>query len=258
MPTAVFTADVHLSRHDAERQGLWGRFLEGLRARASGGEEIELFVLGDLFEFWHEFLGRPHRRYAPVLEAIGSTVRSGIPVKLLAGNRDWLYGRGMAATGAEFLGNSIETDICGLRVYVSHGDELCTRDWSYQAWRRIARSWPLRALLGLTPRVVSFGLADLGMRLSKAHQRYKGLEALDIQASAAEGVAARGFDLVICGHVHVKGWRQLRPEGREAELITLPAWDGDEPVEVLELTSEGARFVDPFGGGGGGAGGAGG
>jgi len=246
MPTAVFTSDVHLSRRDAERQALWARFLCGLRSRAGAGEAMELYVLGDLFEFWHEFLGRPHRSYASVLDALRETVDAGVPVRLLAGNRDWLYGSGLAATGVEFLGNSLEAEICGLRVYASHGDELCTRDWSYQAYRRLVRSWPVRVALSLTPRTVAFGIAELGMLGSKIHKRYKGIDVLDIQAEAAAGVASRGFDLVVCGHVHSRGRREVGTAERRAELITLPSWEDDEPVEVLELSSEGASFVGPF------------
>ena len=246
MPTAVFTSDVHLSRRDADRQALWARFLDGLRSRAAAGEAVVLYILGDLFEFWHEFLGRPHRGYRPVLDAVRATVDAGIPVRLLAGNRDWLYGSGLAATGAEFLGDSVEAELCGLRVYASHGDELCTRDWSYQTYRRLVRSWPVRAVLGLTPATVAFGIAEFGMLGSKIHKRYKGMDVLDIQAEAAGGVASRGFDLVVCGHVHAKGRREVGTAERRAELITLPSWEDDEPVEVLELNSEGARFVAAF------------
>ena len=251
MQTAVFASDVHLGRRDTGGMERWARFLDVLASRARAGERVELYVLGDLFEFWHEFLGMPHRLYRPVLEAVGRTVEAGCPVKLLAGNRDFLFGRGVAACGAELVGTVFEGELCGRRVYASHGDELCTRDWRYQLWRRLVRSFVVRGALAVTPRTAAFALADLARAASRLEKSVKGLNVLDIQEAAAGAVAARGFDLVVCGHVHVKRRVSVGPEGGEAELITLPAWCEDYDPEVLELSAEGAAFADPFGGEGG-------
>jgi UDP-2,3-diacylglucosamine hydrolase len=244
--SAVFTSDLHLAAGRPARTGRFVNMLMRMASRSDTGERSDLWLLGDVFEFWHEWLTIPPRRFRPVTEAVARAVRSGCRVRILAGNRDFLLGRGFARTGAEVIRGPVSTSVGALRICASHGDELCTLDRRYQFWRGIVRSLPVRALASLAPTPLAFAAARVFMAMSEGEKERKGLAVLDIQDAAAAEVAARGFDLVVAGHVHTAARRGIFPEGsggRRAELITLPAWTDDAEPQVLVVTPSGARFA---------------
>ena len=236
-PPILFAADVHWCAPHAPKEkaanagkaaptGIFGRFLGALREQARAGPAPTLYILGDLFDFWHEHGGRTFSFYDAHLEALSATVQSGVRVNLIYGNRDFGYRKALQrATGVRVLGDRAELRLGPRRALLQHGDLLCTRDWRYQLYRRVIRSLPARALMGLVSLRRAARIAQGMMRTSEAEVNRKGERVTRIVDAAVAAEHGRGFDLVICGHVHRLQRRAVAGAPPGAELITLGAWE---------------------------------
>ncbi|QDU84942.1 Cytidylate kinase [Planctomycetes bacterium Pla163] len=129
-----------------------------------------LIVLGDLFEYW---IGKGQANSAGgtrCLAALSELAGSGTRILVVPGNRDFLLGASDARRGGftlladGFVGVAQDRS----RTLVLHGDELCTRDTSYQRLRRVVRSGPVRWLARTLPTAASSAIA---MRLREASTR---------------------------------------------------------------------------------------
>jgi UDP-2,3-diacylglucosamine hydrolase len=245
-PTLIFAADVHWQAGDADPTGPFGGFLAALADRARAGADLTLYILGDLFDFWHERAGNAFAFYAEHLAALRATVEAGVPIRVLFGNRDFSYRRALQrATGAEVRGDRDELNLNGHdrephRLLLVHGDQLCTRDHRYQAYRRVIRSRPLRTIMGLIPMSFAAKLAR-GMRNASEYEvARKGDGVTGIVDDAVAAEHAKGFATVICGHIHRPGRRSVTGAPDGAELITLGAWEKGEGSYV---EYDGATFT---------------
>ena len=132
---ALFISDLHLSPARPALVAAFDAFCAG-PARVAAA----VYVLGDLFDAW---IGDDQLREplaAHVAAALRAVAAAGVPVAVMAGNRDVLLGRDFAdaAARAALLPERIVVDVAGAPTLLLHGDELCTGDVAYQRYRAIA------------------------------------------------------------------------------------------------------------------------
>lgn len=231
---SLYISDLHLSD---ERPEANERFFAFMESEAPGAGE--LFVLGDLFEYWvgdddlddafHAIVAAFFRRYTG----------AGGKLFVLHGNRDFLMGeRFAAATGAVLLSDP------ALRgeTLLMHGDTLCTDDLDYQAWRHTARSenWQREFLarpLAERRRLVR-GLREKSKEVIQA----KAAEIMDVNEQAVrEALRVHRATRLVHGHTHRPGHHVLEVDGRRCERWVLPDWYG--AGGYLEIAPEKARLV---------------
>lgn len=231
---SLYISDLHLSD---ERPEANERFFAFMESEAPGAGE--LFVLGDLFEYWvgdddlddafHAIVAAFFRRYTG----------AGGKLFVLHGNRDFLMGeRFAAATGAVLLSDP------ALRgeTLLMHGDTLCTDDLDYQAWRHTARSesWQREFLarpLAERRRLVR-GLREKSKEVIQA----KAAEIMDVNEQAVrEALRVHRATRLVHGHTHRPGHHLLEVDGRRCERWVLPDWYG--AGGYLEIGPEKARLV---------------
>jgi UDP-2,3-diacylglucosamine hydrolase len=222
MEQVFFASDVHWRATEDDPVGAFGRFLEELAERAHPRARPTLFVLGDLFDFWWEQRGRILPFYEPHIAALRQATEAGVRIRLLFGNRDFTMRDALPRLcGVEVLGDRAEIEAGGKRVSMQHGDLLCTDDRRYQRYRRVIRSGPAKALMRLVPMSRVEAVVERMRRASRAEIERKPAGSMSVVDDAVVAELARGFDVVICGHVH-------RPERRPVaggELIVLGPWD---------------------------------
>ena len=211
-----FASDVHWQ--PGGPTGAFGRFLAELGEKARE-QPVTLYILGDLFDFWWE---RGHRylpAYRRQVESLRQATGRGVRVVLLFGNRDFTLGRALPSScGVEVAGDRAE--VGGRRLSLQHGDLLCTDDRRYQRYRRVIRSVPARALMRLVPMSRVEAIVARMRRASEAEIERKPAGSMSVVETAVEAELARGFDVVVCGHVHRPEQRTLRG----GELVTLGPW----------------------------------
>lgn len=224
-------ADLHLD----PRQPLPWRAFEDWLATLAGAPA--LLVLGDLFEYW---IGPGQGRdpaYAGLLDALRARARSGTALHFLRGNRDFLLGPDFEAAveGRLHPDGLVGRTSAGLRVLFLHGDELATRDRSYQRLRRVLRSRAVRALAHAAPTGLAAAAARALRGKSERAVAAKSAAYVELQAGAAAAFsAANRATHVVCGHAH-----RYRAEMLEdgARWIVLDAFGGAR--DVLRVTDGG-------------------
>ena len=238
MASSLFVSDLHLSEERPEANERFIAFVEGTAREAAA-----LYVLGDLFEYWigDDDLGEPFN--AVMAGFFAGLVRSGVPVFLMHGNRDFLMGeRFCRATGAQLLADPAVVDLGGVKTLLMHGDTLCTDDLDYQGWRRTARSpaWQQEFLsqpLEARRRTVG-ALRDKSREVIQA----KPAEIMDVSDDAVRDAFRRhGVTRLIHGHTHRPGHHEHDVDGRRCERWVLPDWYG--PGGYLEVSGTRPRLV---------------
>jgi UDP-2,3-diacylglucosamine hydrolase len=220
---ALFISDLHLSEERAAANERFIAFLEG-EARSAGA----LYILGDFFEYWigDDDLEAPFN--AVIAGLLRGLTRSGVPVYLMHGNRDFLLGEGFCrATGAVLLPDPSVVEVQGEKTLLVHGDTLCTDDHDYQAWRRVARSQEWQRDFLARPREERRRMI-LGLReKSKAVIEAKPADIMDVNDGAvAAALRAHGVRRLVHGHTHRAGRHQHQVDGRPCERWVLPDWYG--------------------------------
>src|SRR5258708_15936331 len=137
----LFISDLPLS---SSRPGINQVFFQFLRER--GVRAPDLYILGDLFEYWagDDDIGDPFN--AKVVAALAECARGGTRILVMHGNRDFLFGPAFArASGAQLVDDPVVLDLFGKKTVLTHGDALSTHDPEYQAFRPQlpSESWKL-------------------------------------------------------------------------------------------------------------------
>lgn len=221
MTATLFISDLHLS---PERPGAAASFRRFLSERAI--EADALYILGDLFEAWvgDDDLASPF--HAEIAAALKQLARSGVPIRFLAGNRDFLAGAGLAAAaGLELLEDPCRVDLYGTPTLLAHGDAWCTDDARYQAFRAQVREPAWRAEFLAKPLAERHALAAALRERSEQAKAGKRPEIMDVNADAvANAFRLHAVRRIIHGHTHRPARHVQEVDGRVCERWVLPDW----------------------------------
>jgi UDP-2,3-diacylglucosamine hydrolase len=225
----LFVSDLHLDASAPEGIAQFIAFLDGEARNAAA-----LYILGDLFEAW---VGDddPEPARDSVCLALHRFTESGTPCFILRGNRDFLLGVGFERrTGCQLLPDPVLLERGSLRVFVSHGDPLCTADHSYQEFRTMVRNPAWQARYLRLPLGTRRALAETARRGSKAHTERQQARIMDVHPDAvAEAFRVSGTTLMIHGHTHRPAVHTVQTELGTARRIVLGDWYGNGSYLVL-------------------------
>jgi len=205
MKNIYFIADAHLSFKEDEIEFIKRKKLHDfLQFLAAEGETKELYILGDLFDFWFEWYHVIPKYWFPILYQLRKLIDSGITVYFFAGNHDFYTGSYLQKEiGLKCIDDSQEFEIEGKHFFLAHGDGYAKKDRGYRLLKRIIRH-PVSIFLFKT--LIS---ADIGIQMAKAASKSsRNLVNIDKSAWAeeyfkfAQKKFQQGFDYVILGHLH--------------------------------------------------------
>ncbi len=101
-------------------------------------DATEIFIVGDLFDFWFEYKHAIPRGFARIQGKIASLTDSGIPVHLFTGNHDmWMFDYFPKELGVSVHPNPIEREWNGKKFFIGHGDGLGPGDYSYKFIKKV-------------------------------------------------------------------------------------------------------------------------
>jgi len=218
-----FIADLHLDGTDSARALKFREFLKKLADEAQT-HPVELYVLGDLFEFWYEYRKQLFELYRNDLIALQGAWEAGVKIFLLYGNRDFAYGNYVNRRfGATVLGDGQQITLGDWRkVWLEHGDLLCTSDKRYLRFRSIIRSFPMRVAFWLMPWSRARKMIERIRKKTAEDKLKKPQEALEIDHHAARTrMEQTGSKLLLCGHTHKAVSEDV---GAGHRLIVLAPW----------------------------------
>ena len=220
MPT-LFISDLHLC---GDRPEIIELFLGFLSHRARQADA--LYILGDLFEYWIGDESIHHNEFRPMVDGLRNFAASGVPLFLMHGNRDFLWGQDFEkATGGRLLTDPTIIDLYGINTLIMHGDTLCTDDTEYMAFRAMVRNEKWQRDF-LSKSVAERDQIGRSLReVSHTATAGKNTEIMDVAQLAVESVMrAHSVHRLIHGHTHRPREHVFDLDGTEARRMVLGAW----------------------------------
>ncbi len=101
----------------------------------------ELYLLGDILDYWYEYRTVVPRGYVRFFGALASLADHGVKITWFIGNHDiWLFDYLRTEIGFDVVDGYLVKDICGKRFFMSHGDGLGRLKPSFRFIRAMFRN----------------------------------------------------------------------------------------------------------------------
>jgi UDP-2,3-diacylglucosamine hydrolase len=247
-----FISDVHLGLYPAEsskeREKKLIRWLETIKDDAA-----ELFLVGDIFDFWHEHKHVVPKGFVRFLGKLAELTDLGIKVCFFSGNHDvWAYGYFEDELNIKILHQSIEREINGKKFYIGHGDGIGPGDTGYKLLKWAFRN---RFLQWIFARLHPNFSMWLGKSWSKNSRYSKGIVAEEFMGEkelqlifARQTLKEKPIDYFIFGHRHIPWDIKLTENSRIINLgdwiysFTYAVFDGHE-LEIKQFEGNGNNIL---------------
>ena len=198
--TVFFISDIHLAKKDCERTHL---FIDFLKKHPKSKDKI--FILGDFFEYW---LGDNCMNdfHCFIAEQLASFASNNIQIYFLAGNRDFLVGEKFCTQAQITLLPETHRITLGQHaIGLTHGDQLCTHDHSYQKFRKLIRNPLLLAVLKRLPQSFKRYIAKTIRAKSKKKGQYNSSDLSVVPDDAVLDFCKKiKVQHIIHGHTHTR------------------------------------------------------
>ena len=191
-------------------------------------------MLGDLFDFW---AGDDDRRYPQeeVSHALRLASDSGCKLFVITGNRDFLISKDFSKlTGLQILPELYVVTINSEKFLLTHGDLLCTKDVSYQIFRKVIQNQFIKSTFLLLPLGLRMKLVQQTKKQTKKSVTKKTQETMDVeQATVIKLMTQHDASYMIHGHTHLAGIHQFEHNGQKMTRVVLGDWEGCGSIFVV-------------------------
>lgn len=221
-----FASDVHLGHPNVEearwREHLFVKWLDEIKNDAA-----EIYLVGDIFDFWWEYKKVVPRGFVRTLGKIAEITDAGIPVHFFTGNHDiWVFDYLPSELGVILHREPIEIERSGKSFYIAHGDGLGPGDRAYKMLKKIFTNKILQWLFSRLHPNFALWLAHTW---SNSSRQTKGIQAEIFNGEdkellyqyAKSVVENKPYDYLIFGHRHLM---VNMPVGKSSQYINLGDW----------------------------------
>jgi UDP-2,3-diacylglucosamine hydrolase len=239
-----FLSDFHLGAPDKAsslvREKKAVAFLEKLK-----GDAAEIFIVGDLFDFWYEYRKVVPKGYTRILGKLAELSDQGISIHFFVGNHDmWMKGYFEEELNIPVYHEPRVFERNGKKIFIGHGDGLGPGDHGYKFIKKIFRSPFCQWLFGILPPAIGVGLADYLSRRSRAstgmtEEQFMGEDKEWLVIYCKEILSQIHYDYFLFGHRHLPIDLNLGSGSRYINLgdwiqyYTYASFDG----QIMELQS---------------------
>lgn len=231
-----FASDFHLGvptfEKSLEREKLLVAWLEEARKDAK-----EIYLMGDLFDWWFEHKYTVPKGFVRVLGKIAEITDSGIPVTLFTGNHDmWMYGYLEKECGVTIHKKEVVKEYNGKKFFLAHGDGLGPGDRTYKLMKWFFASGLCQWLYARLHPNFSMWLGHYlsgKSRISKgdSDKKYLGDDKEFLVQFCKEKLKEEHFDFFVFGHRHLPLDIKV---GERSRYINLGEWVNDRSYAVFD------------------------
>jgi UDP-2,3-diacylglucosamine hydrolase len=196
LKSALIIADIHLFVDDIKKNQL----LEKLCKQAENVNQ--LFILGDLFNTWiGDDLSLSY--YAQTISLL-KNLSAKTEILVMAGNRDFLLGKEFTQqTNCKIINSPYLLTINKHQYVLTHGDELCTDDKSYQRLKLILQNPIAKAIFIRLSKKLRLKISNKLRKNSIKSQQYKSAKITDVNLQAVNKLMQKYPRAnLIHGHTH--------------------------------------------------------
>jgi UDP-2,3-diacylglucosamine hydrolase len=203
-----FISDFHLGAPNAEvslvREKKIVQFLDEIKHDAE-----QIFIVGDLFDFWYEYKKVVPRGYVRILGKLAELTDSGIRIHFFVGNHDmWMNDYFQKELNIPVYFEPKTFEFNNKRFFIGHGDGLGPGDGGYKFIKKIFRNKICQAIFGILPPYIGMGIAHYFSNKSRSREDsnievFLGEENEWLLIYSKEILEKEHFDYFIFGHRHL-------------------------------------------------------
>jgi len=231
-----FASDFHLGapnhKESLKRERLIISWLDEIKSDAS-----EIYLVGDVFDFWYEWKSAVPRGHVRVLGKLAEICDAGIPVHFFTGNHDlWTFGYLEEEIGMKVYRAPIQVNLQGKDCFIGHGDGLGPGDYKYKILKNVFTSKACQWLFSRLHPNASFGMANYFSSKSRIANKKKdatfnGEENEWLVDYSKEILTHTHYDYFVFGHRHLPLDIQL---SQTSKYINLGEWVNYNSYGILE------------------------
>jgi len=202
-----FASDFHLGLHSKpsskERERIICQWLDSISPDAE-----ELFLLGDMFDFWYEYSQVVPKGNIRLLAKIAEFTDRSIPVHVFTGNHDmWMYGYLEEEIGVKVYKHPQSLQLGTHRFHIGHGDGLGPGDRVYKFIKKIFTNrfnqWLFSRLHPNTGIKLMKWISKKSRDSEEEVLEFKGAENEWLISYSEKMLQKEYFDFFIFGHRHL-------------------------------------------------------
>ena len=203
-----FASDFHLGVPDYERSLVREKkivaWLDTIKKDAE-----EIYLLGDVFDFWFEYKTVVPRGYVRLLGKLAELSDSGIIIHYFTGNHDmWTFNYLSKELNVKIYRKPIEAKYGSKNFFIGHGDGLGPGDHGYKFIKNIFASSFCQWLFARLHPNFGIGLAEYFSKKSRvatgiSDEKFLGEEKEWLVIHSKELLEKKHYDYLIFGHRHL-------------------------------------------------------
>lgn len=203
-----FLSDSHLGAPNAvrsrERELLLVQWLDQY-----GYDAKEIYLLGDIFDFWFEYSTVVPKGFVRLLGKIASLADRGIPVHYFTGNHDmWAFDYFEKELGVTMHRKPVEKSIDGKNFLIGHGDGLGPGDTGYKFLKAVFACPVCQKMFsflhpGFGIRMAMFFSKKSRLANESKPETFKGNEQETLVHYCRNQLKTRDIDYFVFGHRHL-------------------------------------------------------
>lgn len=247
-----FASDFHLGaptyEKSLEREKAICAWMDFIRPTCA-----ELFLVGDIFDFWFEYKNAIPRGFVRLQGKIAEFTDAGIPVHFFTGNHDmWIFDYLPQELGIQLHRKPIQRTFGSKTFHIGHGDGLGPGDRKYKILKRFFDSTICQWLFARLHPNFGIGLANYSSKSSRAKtgsedEKFLGLENEWLVSYCNEQNQIHPVDYYIFGHRHLPLQISIAPQATylnigdwlryytfavfDGENLRLKAWNYGNPID---------------------------
>lgn len=222
-----FASDQHFGapslKESRVREAKFIRWLDEIKAEAQ-----VIFLMGDLFDFWHEWNHVVPKGFIRVLGKLAELSDRGIEIHFFIGNHDlWMKDYFETEIGCKVYFEKQEFQISGKKFLLAHGDGLGPGDEGYKRMKKLFTNplaqWAFKWLHPDLAMKLALYLSQKNKLISGEEDKaFLGEDKEYLILYSKEKLKTAYYDYFIYGHRHLPMVLDLNPEG--SKYINLGDW----------------------------------
>lgn len=206
--TTYFISDLHLGANYLDTRQSEQKVIDWFNSIKSSAKR--LILLGDILDYWYEYRHVVPRGYIRFFGKLAELSDSGIEIHWFTGNHDiWIFDYLPAELGITLHRTNEVLDIDGHSFFLSHGDEVGERKWSFRfiqwLFRNKVAQWCYSWIHPDLTMILAHKWSSSSRKKNnqKGEEHFRGEKHEPLVRFAKEYIKNNNVEYLIFGHRHI-------------------------------------------------------